>query len=48
MIMYLTRDIPAFVMYCVYGESLLIESVDSMILPGSVWFGAVMGRNFIV
>ena len=31
--MYLTRDIPAFVMYCVYGESrssLLIESVDSI------------------
>ena len=33
--MYLARDIPAFVMYCVYGESrssLLIESVDSMII----------------
>ena len=33
-IVYLARDIPAFVMYCVYGEScssLLIESVDSMI-----------------
>ena len=32
---YLARDIPAFVMYCVYGESgssLLIESTDSMIL----------------
>ena len=31
---YLARDIPAFVMYCVYGESrsyLLIESIDSMI-----------------
>ena len=29
------RDIPAFVMYCVYGasrSSLLIESTDSMIL----------------
>ena len=33
-IVYLTRDIPPFVMYCVYGESgssLLIESTDSMI-----------------
>ena len=33
-IMYLARDIPAFVMYCVNGESgssLLIESTDSMI-----------------
>ena len=31
---YLVRDIPAIVMYCVYGESgssLLIESIDSMI-----------------
>ena len=31
---YLMRDIPVFVMYCVYGESgssLLIESIDSMI-----------------
>ena len=35
MIVYLVRDIPAFVMYCVNGasrSSLLIESVDSMIL----------------
>ena len=35
MIVYLARDIPAFVMYCVYGESgssLLIESTDSMIV----------------
>ena len=34
MIVYLARDIPPFVMYCIYGESgssLLIESVDSMI-----------------
>ena len=34
-IVYLARDIPAFVMYCVYGESrssLLIESTDSMII----------------
>ena len=34
MIVYLTRDIPAFVMYCVNGasrSSLLIESTDSMI-----------------
>ena len=31
--MYLARDIPAFVMYCVNGESgssLLIQSTDSM------------------
>ena len=31
---YLARDIPAFVMYCIYGESgsfLLTESTDSMI-----------------
>ena len=35
MIVYLVRDIPAYVMYCAYGESrssLLIESTDSMIL----------------
>ena len=35
MIVYLARDIPAFVMYCVNGEpgsSLLIESTDSMIM----------------
>ena len=35
MIVYLAQDIPAFVMYCVYGtsrSSLLIESTDSMIL----------------
>ena len=35
MIVYLARDIPAFVMYCVNGESgssLLIESTISMIL----------------
>ena len=34
MVVYLVQDIPAFVMYCVYGESrssLLIESTDSMI-----------------
>ena len=34
MIVYLARDIQAFVMYCVNGESgssLLIESTDSMI-----------------
>ena len=33
--MYLARDIPAFVMYCVNGESgssLLIESTDSMMI----------------
>ena len=35
MIVYLARDIPAFVMYCVYGESrssLLIESTNYMIV----------------
>ena len=35
MMVYLVRDIPAFVMYCVNGESgssLLIESTDSIIL----------------
>ena len=34
-IVYLVRDIPEFLMYCVNGESgssLLIESTDSMIL----------------
>ena len=34
MIVYLARDIPAFVMYCVNGESgssLFIESTDSII-----------------
>ena len=39
MIVYLARDIPAFVMYCVNGESgssLLIESTDSMILRRGV------------
>ena len=35
--MYLARDIPAFVMYCIHGESrssLLIDSTDSMIPKG--------------
>ena len=35
MIVYLARDIPAFGMYCVNGESgpsVLIESTDSLIL----------------
>ena len=34
MIVYLARDIPLFVMYCIYGESgssLLIETTDSTI-----------------
>ena len=38
-IVYLARDIPVFVMYCVYGtsrSSLLIESTDSMIYRKSV------------
>ena len=36
---YLARDIPACVMYCVNGESgsfLLIESTDSMIPYGTI------------
>ena len=36
MIVYLARDIPPLVMYCINGESrssLLIESTDSMINP---------------
>ena len=39
MIVYLARDIPAFVMFCVNGESgssLLIESIDSMIIVAIV------------
>ena len=35
MIVFLARDIPAFVMYCVNGESgssLLIESTDSIMI----------------
>ena len=42
MIVYLARDIPAFVMYCVNGESrssLLIESTDSMIIHVSTLEG---------
>ena len=41
-IVYLARNIPTFVMYCIYGtsrSSLLIESTDSMIIIGRhvVW-----------
>ena len=39
MIVYLARNIPAFVMYCVNGESgssLLIESTDSMITTNTI------------
>ena len=51
--MYLVRDIPAFVMYCVYGEShssLLIESTDSMmdVCAGKnvlVFFGCSRGKK---
>ena len=35
MIVYLAQDVPAFLMYCIYGtsrSSLLIESTDSMII----------------
>ena len=41
MIVYLARDIAAFVMYCVNGESgssLLIESTNSMIYEESFLF----------
>ena len=41
MIVYLVRDIPAFVMYCIYGvfrSSLLIESTDSMIYDMRIHF----------
>ena len=39
MIVYLAQDIPAFVMYCVYGasrSSLLIESTNSMIIVKNI------------
>ena len=39
MIVYLARDIQAFVMYCVNGtsrSSLLIESTDSIIMQATV------------
>ena len=46
MILYLARDIPAFVMYCVNGESgssLLIESTNSMIYSVEFhYFGSVL------
>ena len=54
MIVYLARDIPAFVMYCVNGESgssLLIESTDSMIylylfLYMNYFIGLFFSREF--
>ena len=49
-IVYLARDIPAFVMYCVDGESgssLLIESTDSMIIsPKSTVVGCFTHAGF--
>ena len=48
MIVYLARDIPAFVMYCVNGESgssLLIESTDSMIYFH--YLPRLKGTNFL-
>ena len=45
MIVYLARDIVAFVMYCIYGESgssLLIESTDSMIFRNLTHYSAAM------
>ena len=51
MIVYLARDIPPFVMYCVYGESgssLLIESTDSMIYStqhGALEYGSDLHVN---
>ena len=44
MIVYLARDIPAFVMYCVNvesGSSLLIESIGSMIIMIAIQIGVV-------
>ena len=54
MIVYLARDIPAFVMYCVNGESgssLLNESTDSMIylylfLYMNYFIGLFFSREF--
>ena len=55
MIVYLARDIPAFVMYCVNGKScssLRIESTDSMIRTymfsaiGNIWNLESALRNF--
>ena len=48
MIVYLARDIPAFVMYCVNGascSSLLIESVDSMIYMKKRLIGGMYERD---
>ena len=45
MIVHLARDIPPFVMYCVYGESgssLLIESTDSMIISDIIVESALL------
>ena len=50
MIVYLARDIPAFVMYCVNGESgssLLIESTDSMIYNEQVIYTCVYKEQVI-
>ena len=47
-IVYLAQDIPAFVMYCVYGESrssLLIESTGSMM---NNYFKVNINKIFIV
>ena len=51
MIVYLARDIPAFVMYCVNGESgssLLIESTDSMIesIDSMISLHSLWNENF--
>ena len=49
-IVYLARDIPAFVMYCVNGESgssLLIESTDSMIYIHALINATCAGRGSI-
>ena len=47
-IVYLARDIPVFVMYCVNGasrSSLLIESTDSMIIQAIIIFCDAGERN---
>ena len=51
MIVYLARDIPAFVMYCVNGESrssLLIESTDSMIDKVAIDFVRMLASLAII
>ena len=52
MIVFLARDIQAFVMYCVNGtfcSSLLIESTDSMIISLSeTWLKSCYPTEFLI